>query len=247
MKKTLTESKAIRRYMLMWGLFLCGIIIALPFSWTNSGWRYVALTGFLLSMGCFIISILMFSSVQIEIQTRYPGTVNGQKQFLTGLFYFVRGTFLWVGILILVVFLFDKEISKQGLVQIQGNISGIEIVGKDNPSLEIRLENNSNQYGINTFKIPETKLQQIETELKSGDLVFILIGRKDKNAVNDPYVQLYGIKSETYEYLSLQEYTQATSANKTSGMYLGLLFGGFGLIYLLTSNIKRQGYKKEKI
>jgi len=247
LKTMIVESKVIRLYVMAWGVFLFGLIVAFPFSWTKSEWRYVALAGFLVSMGSFIFSIMMFSSVQKEIKKRYPGTTNEQKRFLTILFYFSRGIFVWVGIFILAVSLAGKEMSKQDLVQIQGNISGIEIVGKDNPSLKIGLENKFNQYGINTFKIPETKLQQIETELKPGDLVFILIDRKDENAINDRYVQLYGIKSKTYEYLSLQEYNQATSANKTSGLYLGILFGGFGLIYLLTGNIKRQQFKKETI
>jgi hypothetical protein len=196
-------------------------------------------------MGSFIFSVMMFSSVQKEIKARYPGTTNEQKRFLTVLFYFARGIFVWVGIFILAVFLAGREMSKQDLVQIQGNISVIEIVGKNNPSLKIGFENNSNQYGIVTFKIPETKLRQIKTELKPGDLVFILIEPKGKNVVNDPYVPLYAIKSETYEYFSLQEYNQSTSANKTSGLYLGILFGGFGLLYLLTGNIKRQEFKKE--
>jgi hypothetical protein len=241
----IVESKVIRLYVMAWGVFLFGLIVALPFSWTKSEWRYVALAGFLISMGSFLFSIMMFSSVQKEIKARYPGTTNKQKRFLTILFYFARGIFVWVGIFIIAVFLAGKEMSKQDLVQIQGNISVIEIVGKNNPSLKIGFENNSNQYGIVTFKIPETKLQQIETELKPGDLVFILIEPKDKNVVNDPYVPLYAIKSETHEYFSLQEYNQSTSANKTSGLYLGILFGGFGLIYLLTGNIKRQEFKKE--
>lgn len=247
LKKSLTESKVIRFYTLLWGVFILGILIALPFGETQSQWRYVALAGFLLSAGSFIFAVGTISSVQNEIRVRYPQASNGEKQFLTALFYFGRGIFLLMGILILISSSLRKDILEKDVVEINGKISTIEVYGNDSSSLKIVLANNSNEYETRTFKIPDEKLRQIENELQSGDFIFVLIARDDKNVMNDPYVQIYGVRTEAYDYLSLEEYNKTDATNNSLGRILGIFFTSLGLIYLLTGRIKTKPDKIMRI
>ena len=225
--------------MLLWGAFLLGILIALPFSETQSQWRYVALAGFLLSMGSFILAIGTMSSVQNEIQARYPQASNGEKQFLTTLFYFIRGIFLLLGVLILLFSSLRKDVLAKDVVEVSGKISTIEIYGGKSSSLKIVLANNSNEYETRTFKIPSKNLKQIENELSPGNFVYLLIEQGDKDKVNNPYIQIYGIKTESKIYLSLDDYNKADSGNNFYGYFIGFFFAGSGLIYLLTGRIRK--------
>lgn len=233
MKKILSESKIIRFYLLLWGLFLTGILMIL----LKSGWRFVSLTGFLLSLGSFIIALKMLIAIQVEIKSRYAIAIPGEKRFLKGLFYFARGIFLIMGLFFMVILAPRKAVLAQDLVEIGGKITRIETIGEHNPSLKITLENNSNQYGINTYKLSDTQLQQIENELQPGRWVYLLIQQDDKTAVNDVYVQIYGIRTETIVYLSLDEVNQANAKNSALGRYLGMFFASAGLIYMLAGNV----------
>lgn len=237
MKKSLTESKAIRFYVLLWGVFILGTLIALPFSETQSQWRYVAFAGFLLSAGSFMLAIHRISSVQSEIRARYSQAQNDEKGFLTAFFYFVRGIFLLMGILILLSSSLRKDVLSNDVVEIGGKISAIEIYGGDTSSLKIVFVDNSNEYETRTFKIPNEKLGQIKNELHPGDFVFILIEQGDKDKANSPYIQIYGIRTQNKTYLSINEYNNAESGNNFYGYVLGFFFVGSGLIYLLTGKI----------
>lgn len=225
--------------MLLWCAFVLGILIVLPFSETQSQWRYVALAGFLLSMGSFILTISTMSSVQNEIQARYPQASNDEKQFLTILFYFVRGIFLLLGILILLFSSLRKDVLAKDVVEVSGKISTIEIYGGKSSFLKIVLANDSNEYETRTFKIPSKNLEQIENELRPGNFVYLLIDQNDKDKVNNPYVQIYGIKTENKTYLSLEDYNKADSENNFYGYVIGFFFAGSGLIYLLTGGIRK--------
>jgi hypothetical protein len=125
----------------------------------------------------------MLSPVQVEIQARYQQAFESEKRFLKGLFYFVRGIFLLMGILILIFSSLRKDVLVKDVVEVGGRISSIEVVGQKNTSLKIALDNNSNQFGINTFKIPDEKLKQIEKELQVGVSLVILVGRDDEKVV----------------------------------------------------------------
>jgi hypothetical protein len=238
LKKTLIESKVIRSYVLLWGLFAIGMLIAFAFDETQKPWKSLALAGLILSFGSLIISILILFRVHEEIKARYSKATNEEKVFLTGLFYFVRGFFLWVGLLLLISSLNRKDVPAKDLVEIGGKVTSIEVYGGDSSNLKIMFDGNSNEYETRTFKIPDQKLEQIEDELQPGDFVFVLIGGDDERTVNDPYVQIYGVRTEAYEYLSLDEYNQADSINNLFGFILGAIIAVPGLIYLLLGRIK---------
>ncbi|MEW6083536.1 MAG: hypothetical protein AB1607_02975 [Chloroflexota bacterium] len=238
MKKTLQESTVIRFYMLLWGFFIVGVLIALPFSQTTSEWRWVAFGGFLLSAGSFIATLTMLSSVQAEIRERYADATNEEKKFFTGLFYFARGVFLLLGLFILMQSFGREDVLEQDLVEISGKILSVEVVGQDDSSLKIVFENSSNQYGIRTFKVSDENLQRIENELQSGDTVFVLIENDDVRAVNDQFVQIYGIRTTTNQYFTLDEYNRLDSMNNFYGYFLGMFFTGSGIIYLVTGRIQ---------
>jgi hypothetical protein len=238
LKKSITESKMFRVYMFLWGMFVIGILIAFAFGKTLGQWRYIALVGFLLSVGSFIFSIIIDSSVQGENKARYHIATNQEKRFLLILFEFIRGIYLLMGISILLISYSQKNIHNSEIVEIGGKISNIEVIGQNNSSLKIAIDNYSNQYGSHTFKIPNEKLRQIEKEIKVGDYVLILIGDSDINARNDKYVQIYGIRTENKIYLSFDEYNRAVSANNIYGYIFGIFFTAGGLIYVLTGRIE---------
>ena len=243
MRRVLSESKIIRAYVLIWGAFLLGILIMLPFfSETNSQLKYVPLAGFLLSAGSFLLAIMMFFPVLLEILKRYPQASNEEKSFLTRLFYTIKGIFPVVGIVLLLFSFFHKDVSQASLVEVGGKIKSIEVIGQENPSLKILLENSSNEYEVKTFNIPDKRLQEITDKLLPGDFVYILIGEKDKSAQNDLYVQIYGIKTESRQFLSVNEYIQASKKNNSYGFILGAFFLVSGLIVLFTNRINSSAY-----
>jgi len=236
-KEILAKSKVIRRYLLLWKIFIAGILMLLPF-WsmeTNSALRYIPLAGFLLSAGSFIGSMLMIVSIQPEIKYLYPNTIGKAKRFLFGLFYFSRLPILFVGLFILVQSFNQEKVLPQNLVEIEGEIAKTEIT--KSPTLKISLEDNTNQYSISESQIPENNFQQAETVLKPGDIVFLLIERDDVNAVNDQYVQVYAIRTEKEVYLSLNDYQLTASAGNIVGIILGIFFSLSGLVFLLTGKI----------
>ena len=142
------------------------------------------------------MTIGTMSSVQNEIQARYPQANNGEKQFLTTLFYFIRGIFLLLGVLILLFSSHRKDVLAKDVVEVSGKISTIEVYGGKSSSLKIVLANNSNEYETRTFKIPSKNLEQIENELSPGNFVYLLIEQGDKDKVNNPDIQIYGIKTK---------------------------------------------------
>lgn len=228
--------------MLLWGLFVVGVLIALPFSQTTSEWRFVALAGFLLSMGSFIVTIMMLPSIQTEITERLNHAPSDEKNFLTRLFYFARGVFLLIGLFILVQTFGRKDVLGKDLVEINGRLLRVEVIGQDDFDLKLTFENNSNQYGTRTFKIPAENLQRIENELQSGDTVFVLIGNDDLTAVNDQFVQIYGIRTSAHDYLTLEEFNKADSINNSFGYLLGSLFTCLGVIYLISGIIQTRKF-----
>jgi len=161
---------------------------------------------------------------------------------LAGVFYFARANFLFLGLLILWVAAQQKPVLATDLVEIQGSLASIQVVGEKNPSLKITLEQNSNQYGVHIFKIPEQKLQHIQTTLQAGQPIFLLIASSDQGAVNNPYVQLYGIRTETNTYLTPDELNTASSTNQQIGYLLGAFLAVVGLIYVLVGklNVKQR-------
>ena len=239
LKKSLIVSGTIRLYLIIWGAFLLGILIAIPFSNTTSEWRYVALAGFFLTLGSFILALSKMYSVQEEIRERYPASVKGEKAFLTGLFYFARSVFLIPGIFILLLTLQREDVVGTDLVEVGGKVSNIEVYGGEYQDLKITFEDNSNEYKTPTFKVPDKNLEQIENEIQPEDFVFILIERDDAQKIQDPYIQIYGIRTKEYVYLSLEEFNQADSANNQIGIILGAVFTFSGSIYLLTGKIKQ--------
>jgi hypothetical protein len=200
--------------------------------------RSLVLASFIISTGSLLITVSLIFPVQEEIRARYPKSINGERAFLMGLFYFARGFFLLVGTLILIGTLNRKDVLINELVEVSGNVVSVEVYGDENPDLKIVLENNSNEYETPTFKVPDNKLEEIENKLQPGEFVFVLIDRNDENAMNDLYVQIYGIRTEAHEYLSLAEYNEANAANSSIGSFLGLCFAGPGLIYLLIGRIQ---------
>jgi hypothetical protein len=238
LKKSLVESKVIRSYMLLWGLFVFGLLIAFLFGETQTQWRKISIAGVILSFVSLMGTILIFFPVQAEIKSRFPNASTQEKVFLKGLFYFVRGLLLLTGVLILLATLGRKDVLAKDLLEVGGKITSIEVDGGDSSNLKVMLENNLNEYETRTFKIQKQNLERIENELQPGEIVFILIERKDENAVNDLYIQIYGIRTAERAYLSLDEYNKEEAANNTLGMILGIFFAGPGLIYLLTGSIK---------
>lgn len=232
MKPGSTPSKNIRLYGLFWGVLLLGLLFVLVF---DGGMEFV---GFLLMGGGFLFSMRTMTPAQAEIRARYWQADRHEKRFLTGLFYFARAIFLFLGVLILWVAAQQKQVVAGDLVEIQGSLASLQVVGDKNPSLKITLEQNSNQYGVHTFKIPEQKLQQIEATLQAGQTVFLLIASSDQDAVDMPYVQLYGIRTENNTYLTLDELNKASSSNQQIGYLLGALLAVVGLIYLLIGKMK---------
>jgi hypothetical protein len=233
--------------VLLWGWFIIGILITLPFGDTQTQLRYIALAGFILSLGSLLFSMMMIFPLQEEIKTRYTTAINGEKAFLIGLFYFARGFFLWLGIVILISSFPYKDIARNDLVEVSGIISRIEVYGDDDANLKIVFENNSNEYETDTFKIPEQNLQKIQNELQAGDPVVLLIERDDENVDNNPYIQIYGIRTETSNYLSLDEYNKEAWINNLFGFVLGTFFAIPGLIYLLTGRITSRPEKVLRI
>lgn len=225
---------------MIWGTFLLGILIAIPFSNTTSEWRYVALAGFFLTLGSFILALLKMYSVQEEIRQRYPASVTGEKVFLTGLFYFARSVFLMPGILILILTLQREDVVGADLVEVGGKVSNIEVYGGEYPNLKITFDANSNEYETRTFKVPDKNLEEIENEIQPADFVFVLIERDDAQKTQDPYVQIYGIRTKEHVYLSLEEFNQADSTNNQIGIILGAVFTFSGSIYLLTGRLKQK-------
>lgn len=240
MKKSLSESKVIRFYLLLWGLFAAGLLVADIFGNNITQRRTIGVTGLVISFGSLLLTIFMLYPVQAEIKARYSIAVNGERIFLIGLFYWARGFFFLAGALILVSSLSRKDALSKNLVEVGGKISSIEVYGSDRSNLKIIFAGNSNEYETRTFEIPDEKLEQIENKLHPGNFVYILIGQEDEKAINDPYVQIYGIRTKDYDYLSLDEYNRADSTNNTIGMILGIVFAGLGIIYLSTGKIKNK-------
>lgn len=238
MKKILSGSKIISFYVLLWGLFAVGILLIILFMDIKSALSFIGLVGFLLGLGSFIFILRLLPTVQNELKARYVTALDNEKPFLTTLFYFARSVFLLIGLFVFWLTFSQQEISKENLVEISGKITSAEVLGQNNPSLKIKMENNSNEYGINTFKIPDAKLQKLVRELQPGVSVFLVIEREHENTANDRYIQIYGIRTETYDYLTSTEYNGAVSTNSMYGLGLGMVFGCFGLIYLLIGKIK---------
>lgn len=193
-----------------------------------------------MGFGSLLLTILMLYPVQAEIKARYPTAGKGERIFLIALFYWARGFFFLAGALILLSSLSRKDVLRTNLVEVSGEISSIEVYGGDTSNLKIMFVGNSNEYETRTFKIPGEKLEQIESKLHPGDFVYVLIGRDDEKTVNDPYIQIYGVRNKAYDYLSLDEYNRADSTNNSIGLILGIFFVGTGTIYLLTGKIKNK-------
>ena len=236
-KEILSGSKGIRRYLLLWAAFFAGILIMLPFLKTTSALRYISLAGFLLSAGSIIGALVWMQTLAAEIRNLHPNTIGKAKRFLVGLFYFSRLPILFIGLFVLVQVFNQKEISPQDLVEIEGKIARIEIIGEKSPTLKIHLESNSNQYGLESFQTLDNDLQQIETGIKQGEVIFLLIERADENAVNDQYVQVYAVRTENDDYLTLDDYQITNSSGNWAGVILGIFFSVSGLIFLLTGKI----------
>lgn len=237
MKKILSESRLICYYVLLWAALAGGVIVALLFGKAQSQWRYISLAGFLLSLGCFLIAIKLLRPVQREIKSRYLDASEDEKRVLTGLFYFARGILLWPGLLFLAIALSQEAISPSNLAVVRGKVASFAVVGENNPSLKIRLENNTNQYGINTFLLPDGRLKQMEEELQPGAVVDLWIARADEGVTGNAFVNLYAIQTKGQTYLSVAEYNQARSANQWAGNGLSAAFAGVGLVYLLAGRI----------
>lgn len=221
-------------------MFAIGILIADFFGNTLTQRRTIGVTGLIISFGSLLLTILMLYPVQAEIKARYPTAGKGERIFLTGLFYWARGFFFLAGALILLSSLSRNDVPRTNLVEVGGKISSIEVYGGDTSNLKIMFAGNSNEYETRTFKIPDEKLEQIESKLHSGDFIYVLIGRDDEKAVNNPYVQIYGVRNKDYDYLSLDEYNSADSTNNSIGLILGILFVGSGIIYLLIGKIENK-------
>lgn len=242
MKRAFRESKFIGLYVIFWGGFLLGVVgvlLALAFSETRDFWEYIGLGSFLLSVGCFILTLLWIFEVQREIQERFFWADKGEKRFLKFLFYFARGQFLIFGAYFVLLFSFQEDVPVQDLTEISGQIATIELTGaEDDPrTLKIVFENSSNEYESHIFKIPENSLERIQAELHTGDFVSVLIENEDKDKTDDLFIQIYGIRTEDKTYLSFEEFSQADSANQFVGFILGLTFAIPGLIYMLAGRI----------
>jgi hypothetical protein len=240
LKKSLIESRIIRFYVLLWTVFVIGMLIAFALDQAQKPLKDLVLPSFILSAGSLIITVPLIFPVQEEIRARYPQAINGEKVFLTGLFYFARGFFLLVGTLILMATLNRKDVLAKDLAEVGGKISRIEVSGGDNSFLTIMLENNANEYKTRIFKIPDKNLEQIQNELQPGDFVFVLIERKDKNALNDLSIQIYGVRTTDYNYLTLAEFNRADAVNNSFGILLGMFLAVPGIIYLLTARIRQK-------
>ncbi|NMB68974.1 MAG: hypothetical protein GYA20_09455 [Chloroflexi bacterium] len=118
------------------------------------------------------------------------------------------------------------------LVEIQGEIEQIEITETSNPYLNIKLFGNSNSYGIPTFLIPDDNLQRIENDLVPGMVVDIAIDSADETKVDYGYIQIYGIRTAKFSYLSSQEYRESRSENDLEGFFLGVILTFIGLAIL---------------
>ena len=200
MKKSLTESKAIRSYLFLWAIFAIGLLTAIFFGDTQTKWRTIGIAGLIISFGSLLLIILMLFPVQEEIKARYLAAVNGERIFLIGLFYWTRGFFFLMGLLIVLSLINPKDVLKANLIEVGGEISNIEVYGGDTANLKIMFTGNSNEYETRTFKIPDEKLEQIENELHLGNFVYVLIEQDDEKAINDTYVQIYGVRTKDYEY-----------------------------------------------
>ena len=208
----------------------------LPFNKTKSELRWVGFAGFFICFGSLMLIIVLTSEVQQGIKIQYPLAPKVERSFLLFMFYFSRGIFLMIGLIIVFWAYSGEDIREIEFTEIGGKIVSIDV---GDQILKIHLQNNSNSYGINTFKVPDNGLEQIENNLRMGENLFILINKKDDNLVNDPFVQIYGIRTENNVFLSPQDYQRETTSNNRVGCILGFLFIILGFIYLITGNIHR--------
>ncbi len=232
MKSLMRESKVFRTYFYVLTALVLGILIMLSFGQSTYDLRYVALVGFLLFMGSYIVLVILVIPVAFEIKAKYPQADAGERKLLNVLFYFSRSVFLWIGIYALVLSLIALNNADDKLVEIQGEIESIKIVGTNNPDLKIKLIENSNGYGIATFLIPDENLQRIENDLIPGMVVDIAIDSADETKVDDGYIQIYSIRTATSSYLTPQEYRESRSDNNMIGICLGAIFTFTGLVIL---------------
>lgn len=216
-------------------IFILGILIILPVSQTESDLRYVGLAGFLLSAGSYIVLLYMIFPIGLEVKARYIGAAYEERKILEFLFYFSRGVYLWIGIFALALSLLASNNIDKVLIEINGEISSIEVVGTNNPNLRMELNGYSNRYGIATFKIPDEKFQRIVNDLGPEKYVYLMIDSADEAKHDDPYIQIYGIRTETFSYLTSHEYRESDSRNNLMGIYLGIIFTFLGLSLLVYS------------
>jgi len=238
LKSLLRKSKVIRKFFYVLTILVLGILIILPFGQSTDTYRYFAFAGFLLAMGSYIVLAILVNTVETEIKEKYPLADAKEKKLLNVLFYFSRSVYLWIGIYALVSSLITLNNPDNRLVEIQGEIERIEIVGTNNPDLKIKLIENSNGYGIATFLIPNENLQRVENDLIPGMVVDIAIDSADETKVNDGYIQIYGIRTATSSYLTPQEYRESRSDNNLIGIYLGAIFTFIGLAILILGRWK---------
>jgi hypothetical protein len=244
MKKILKESKIIQLYLFVLLSFVLGILIIVLFGNLKGNLRNISNAGFFLSLGSYIVLIFMIFPVDYEIKTRYPKATHREKRVLNLLFYSARCVFLWIGLYFWGISLINTNISDKSVVEINGSISSIQVVGTENPSLKIKLDGNTNQYGINTFKMSDGILLAIEKDLLPGKIVYLKIERIDENKDDDTWIQIYGIRTESFTYLTLQDYRIANSKNSSILGYLGIGFTIIGLIILLSGRWQLIKYSK---
>ena len=132
---------------------------------------------------------------------------------------------------------FQKDIPKEDLVEVGGRISSVDVVGKRNSHIRTAFDGNSNQYETHISRFSDAKLQQLKRELKTGELVFVRVGRESVRAVDSPYVATYGIRTENKSYLSIDEYNQSESEGRVIGYAVGIIISGAGLLYVLSGRI----------
>jgi hypothetical protein len=245
LKQILSESKIIRVYVFLWSLLIASMLILLSLMALESSLGSIALiagsitlTAWVLGFISLISVLFMITTVQDEVNTRYATASEDGQRFLTLLFYFTRGFFLLVGLVVVGLSFFYKDVSERDLIEISGKLSAIEIYGGKRPILRIHIENYPNGYEIAASRAPDERLEQINNELRVGDLVFLLIEQKFENTVDTPSIPLYGIRTESHDYLTLSEYNQAAWFDNFILRILGVVFAFLGLIYLLTGRIK---------
>ena len=219
-------------------VFLIGLLLIAPFTEATSSLRFVALAGFLICIFSFLIAMKVAPLMRSEIREQFDAASAKSKRFLFALFYFSRSLPLLAGIVVIFLVQLQQGTDERDLREVSGKVASIEIETGKNASLFLRFEDNSNRYGIRTFRIPESNLSNIKHGVRAGDSLFVLVEAKDFDVVEENYVGLFSIRSKATSYFSTADYEETNSSNKFAGWLIALAFIAAGLIYLFRGRIR---------